>query len=206
MDWETVKDLIATYGYYAVAVGTLWDQSGLQGFVIAGGVLASVTGHLNPWLVALCGAAGSFGSDALMFSVGRWRASWLERFAKSPKNSMRLALLHDGMKRWGFVLLVLGRFMPWMGRFVPAAAGLRRYPMAPALVYAALGSVASGFLYAALGFYAAESMKWLDQYMLYIGLGALAVSVPVALWMLKRFDRLVEQRMTKPQAEQAAGK
>lgn len=198
MDWESIKDLIANYGYYAVAVGTMWDQSGLQGFVIAGGVLASVTGHLNPWLVALCGAAGSFASDLLLFSIGRWRARWLERFARSPKGAMRLTMLQEGMKRWGWALLTLGRFMPWMGRFVPAAAGLRHYPVVPALLFTVLGSLVSGLMFAALGFYAAESMKWLDQYMLYIGLGALVISVPVAVWMLKRFDRMVEKRMTMP--------
>lgn len=202
MDLEPVKQYIHDYGYWAIAVGTLWDQSGLQAFVVAGGIVASVTKSLTLWGVALAGAAGSFISDALLFSVGRWRARWLERVMKSEKNRMRLVVLQQGMRRWGFWLLTLGRFLPWMGRFVPAAAGLRRYPIGAAMAYAALGSVASGFGYAALGYYATESLHAFEDYAIYVGIGALVISIPVAGWLLKRFDRLVESRL---QSEKAVG-
>lgn len=205
MDLEPVKEYIATYGYLAVLVGTLWDQSGLQAFVITGGIMASVTGggsgpHLSLWGVAGAGAAGSFISDALLFAIGRWRAPWLERRMKSEKNRMRMVVLQDGVRKWGFWLLAFGRFLPWMGRFVPAAAGLRRYPAGKAMLFAALGSAASSFAFAALGYWATESLQWFEEYAIYVGLGALLVSIPVAGWLLKRFDALVEKRMTAEQA------
>ncbi|MBE7491265.1 MAG: VTT domain-containing protein [Planctomycetes bacterium] len=200
MDWETVKDYVATYGYWAVALGTLWDQSGLQAFVVAGGVLASMTGRLSLTLVALSGAAGGLTSDLALFAVGRWRAAWLERVMRSDKNRMRLVVLQQGVRRWGWLLLTLGRFLPWLGRFVPAAAGLRRYGTFKAVFFSALGSLVSASLYASLGYWAAESLGWFDDYALWIGLGALAVSFPVAAWLLKRFDKLVEARLAADSA------
>lgn len=201
MDWEWVKDQVATYGYLAVALGTLWDQSGMQAFVVAGGIVASVTERITLPGVALAGAAGSFLSDITLFAVGRWRARWLERILKSDKNRMRLVLLQEGLSRWGFVLLTLGRFLPWLGRFVPAAAGLRRFSKRKAALYCALGSLISGALFASLGYYAAESISWFDQYAIYIGIGALVLSFPIAGLLLKRIDREVARRL---EAEHAA--
>lgn len=205
MDLEPVKEYIATYGYLAVLLGTLWDQSGLQAFVVAGGIMASVTSggtgtHLSLWGVAGAGAAGSFISDAVLFGIGRWRAAWLERVMKSEKNRMRMVVLQEGVRKWGFWLLAFGRFLPWMGRFVPAAAGLRRYPPGKAMLFAASGSATSSFAFAALGFYAAESLQWFEEYALYVGLGALIISIPAAWLLLKRFDAMVERRMTAEQA------
>jgi len=195
MDWEAIKEYVAVYGYWAIALGTMWDQSGLQAFVVAGGILASVTGKLSLPFVALAGAAGSLGSDVVLFAVGRWRANWLERVMRSEKNRMRLVVLQQGVQRWGWLLLTFGRFLPWLGRFVPAAAGLRRYSATRALVFSLLGSLFAGALYGSLGYYAAESLSWFDEYAIWIGVGALVVSVPIAGWLLKRFDRLVEKRL-----------
>lgn len=205
MDLEPIKEYIATYGYLAVLVGTLWDQSGLQAFVIAGGIMASVTAngsgtHLSLWGVAGAGAVGSFLSDAVLFAVGRWRAAWLERVMKSEKNRMRMVVLQEGVRKWGFWLLAFGRFLPWMGRFVPAAAGLRRYPPGKAMLFAALGSAASSFAFASLGFYAAESLHRFEEYALYIGIGALVISLPAAWLLLRHFDAIVQRRLTAEQA------
>lgn len=200
MDWETVLNYVEQYGYLAVAVGTLADQSGLQSFVVAGGVLAGVRETFSLPGVALAGAAGSFVSDSVLFGIGRWRANWLERIVKSEKGRMRLELLRDGMKRRALPLLVLGRFLPWIGRFVPAAAGLRKVPTLRVLLYSLLGSLFSAVLYALLGYYAAESVKWLEAYAVFIWVGALVLSFPAAGLLLKRFDKRVEMRLAVKRA------
>lgn len=201
MDWETVLQYVEQYGYIAVGVGTLADQSGLQAFVVAGGVLAGVRENVALWGVVLAGAAGSFTSDALLLGIGRWRANWLERIVRSDKGRMRLNVLRDGMRRYAFWLLAFGRFLPWIGRFVPAAAGLRKVPAAVVLASSLVGSLISASFYAMLGYYAAESINWLEEYSLFIWLGALIASFPVASWLLKRFDRVVMLRL---QVEAAA--
>jgi membrane protein DedA with SNARE-associated domain len=197
MDWETVMQYVEQYGYLAVALGTVVDQSGLQSFVVAGGVLAGIREHFTLWGVILAGAAGSLLSDAIMFGIGRWRAGWLERIVRTDKGRARMAVLGDGMRNRALPLITLGRFLPWIGRFVPAAAGLRRVPALTVLGYSLIGSLLSAALYALIGYFAAETVKWLEAYALFIWLGALILSFPVAAWLLRRFDRLVKLRVAE---------
>jgi membrane protein DedA with SNARE-associated domain len=195
MNWQDVQGWVEQYGYIAVAVGALVDQSGLQSFVVAGGVVAGVSDRFSLPGVVLAGMAGNFFSDALMFGIGRWRADWLERIIKSDKGRMRLRVLRDEMHRRALILIVFGRFLPWVGRFVPAAAGLRKLGTIRVLIYSVLGSAVASLLYALIGYYAAESVKWLEEYALFLWIGALVVSFPVARWLLRRFDRIVKMRL-----------
>lgn len=188
-----IEQYIAQYGYFAVAVGTFIDQSGLQSFVIAGGVISQVAEGISIYGVILAGALGSFVSDMLFYGIGRWRANWLDRIVRSQKGRARLKVLENGMRRYAFPLITLGRILPWIGRFVPAAAGLRKVNFARVAAFAAIGSLAIGAAYGMLGYFAAESVKSMGQYSVWIWLGALLVSFPVAGWLLKRFDRAVQR-------------
>lgn len=197
MDWETVKQYVIDYGYLGVAVGTLIDQSGLQSFVVAGAVLSQLEEGFSLYGVILAGACGSLASDLLLWGIGRWRASWLDRIVRKDKGRMRLKVLEDGMHRLAFPLLVFGRLMPWIGRFVPAAAGLRRVPFPKVLLFASIGALASSAGYATLGYYAAESVRVMENHAVWIWVGALVISIPVAAWLLKRFDRIVTRRLER---------
>jgi membrane protein DedA with SNARE-associated domain len=204
MDWETVKQYVIEYGYVAVAIGTLIDQSGLQSFVVAGGVVALLAPGFHLWGVIIAGAIGSLASDLVLWGLGRWRADWLERIVRTEKGKARLKVLQDGMNRYAFPLIAMGRLMPWIGRFVPAAAGLRRVPFWKIAAYATVGALATSAGYALIGYYAAESISWLDNYAIWIWLGALALSIPIATLLLKRFDHIVMKRLETEQAEQTS--
>ncbi|MBZ0136091.1 MAG: VTT domain-containing protein [Planctomycetes bacterium] len=195
MDWETVKQYVVEYGYLAVGVGTFVDQSGLQAFVVAGAVLSQLEPDFSIYGVILAGAGGSLASDLLLWGIGRWRAGWLERIVRSDKGRMRLKVLEDGMHRFAFPLLAFGRLLPWIGRFVPAAAGLRRVPFLRVLLFSALGALVSSAGYAMLGYFAAESVRILEEYAGFIWVGALLVSVPITSLLLRRFDRIVKRRL-----------
>jgi membrane protein DedA with SNARE-associated domain len=195
MDWETVLGWVQQYGYLAVMLGTMADQSGLQAFVVAGGVMSGIDSRFSLLGVILAGATGSLASDVLLYSIGRWRAGWLERIVKSEKGRMRLEVMQDGMNRWAVPLIAFGRFFPWIGRFVPAAAGLRRVSTARALTGAVLGALVSALGFAALGYFAAATVQWLEEYAVIIWVAALLISFPVAGYLLRRFDRKVKHRL-----------
>jgi membrane protein DedA with SNARE-associated domain len=195
MDWETVKQYVVEYGYIGVGVGTLIDQSGLQSFVVAGGVIAQLADDFHLLGVVIAGTLGSLVSDLTLWAIGRWRADWLDRIVRSEKGRARLKVLELGIKRRAFLLLAAGRLMPWIGRFVPAAAGLRRVPFVKVLLFAGIGALASAAGYACIGYFAAGSVTWLDEYAIFIWLGALAVSIPIAALLLKRFDKVVMREL-----------
>lgn len=207
MDWETVQEYVRQYGYFAVGVGTFADQSGMQAFVVAGGVISQVATGVSIYGVILAGALGSFVSDVLFYGIGRWRADWLDRIVRSEKGRARLKVLEDGMHKWAFPLISMGRFLPWIGRFVPAAAGLRKVEFRRVVLFAGLGALASAALFGMIGYLAAETVHRMGQYSAWIWIGALLISFPVAGWVMKRFDAAVQRRLKldKKAEEEATG-
>lgn len=197
MDWQTIQEFIVQYGYGAVLVGTLFDHSGLTMFVVVGAAYARVNPQFHLAGVMVFGALGSFLSDVTLFAVGRWRAEWLDRLVKSERNKARLQLLGEGMNRYALPMLVFGRWVPWFGRFVPAAAGLRRVPFTKAVVCAALGAAVNGVIQSMIGYYAAASVEGFAEYSIWIVLGALALSFPISWVFAKRFDAAVEARLAR---------
>jgi membrane protein DedA with SNARE-associated domain len=197
MDWQTIQAYIVQYGYIAVTVGTLFDHSGLTMFVVVGAAYSRVNPQFLLWGVMVAGMLGSFISDIALFAIGRWRADWLDRLIKSEKNKARLQLLGEGMARYAFPLLVFGRWVPWFGRFVPAAAGLRRVSARRAALFTFLGATINSAVQSMIGYYAAASVESFQEYSLWIVGIALAISFPVSWLFAKRFDAAVEARLRR---------
>lgn len=203
MDWQTIQAYIVQYGYIAVTVGTLFDHSGLTMFVVVGAAYAKVNPEFMLWGVMVAGMLGSFISDVALFAIGRWRADWLDRLIKSKKNKARLQLLGEGMARYAFPLLVFGRWVPWFGRFVPAAAGLRRVSAKRAALFTFLGASINSAVQSMFGYYAAASVEGFQEYSIWIVIGALVISFPISWVFAKRFDAAVEARLKKALTAQA---
>jgi membrane protein DedA with SNARE-associated domain len=197
VDWQTVQAYIVQYGYIAVTVGTLFDHSGLTMFVVVGAAYSRVNPEFMLWGVMVAGLLGSFISDIALFAIGRWRADWLDRLIKSERNKARLQLLGEGMARYAFPLLVFGRWVPWFGRFVPAAAGLRRVSTRRAFLFTLLGATINSAVQSMIGYYAAASVESFQEYSLWIVGVALVISFPVSWLFAKRFDAAVEARLKK---------
>lgn len=204
LDWAAVEDLIERYGYLAVALGTVFDHSGLTLFVVAGGAAASATDKFHLLGVILAGACGSVVSDMLWFGIGRWRAGWLERIVRSERGRARLEVMGQGMRRYALPVLMFGRFLPWLGRFVPAAAGLRRVSSGRAFIYCALGGLFGGALYGCIGYFAAEWVKGIEGWGIWVAAGALVLSIPVAGYALKYFDRKVNAYLAQSHVNEQA--
>ena len=203
MDWQTIQAYIVQYGYIAVTVGTLFDHSGLTMFVVVGAAYAKMNPEFMLWGVMIAGMLGSFISDVALFAIGRWRADWLDRLIKSKKNKARLQLLGEGMAQYAFPLLVFGRGVPWFGRFVPAAAGLRRVSAKRAALFTFLGASINSAIQSMFGYYAAASVEGFQENSIWIVIGALVISFPVSWVFAKRFDAAVEARLKKALTAQA---
>jgi|GEM_PF-1263487 len=203
MDLETILDWIEAYGVLAVFLGTLADSSGLQMFTVAGGIAAELRDGFSIWWVMLAGLAANVTSDMLLYAIGRWRARWLDRVVKSDKGKARLELISKAMQRWAIPILIFGRFLPWFGRFVPAAAGLRYVNRWRALIAVSIGGALCSALYASMGYFLGRSVREFEGLTLWIWGGALVVSIPLASFLLKRFDRRVE-RLLKENADSQA--
>ena len=85
MDLESARLLLEQWGYLIIIGWTFLEG---ETIVIVAGFLASQDYlTLNPWLIALCAFCGSFFSDQLMFSLGKYKGeAVLKRFPRLAKN------------------------------------------------------------------------------------------------------------------------
>jgi membrane protein DedA with SNARE-associated domain len=195
MDWETIRGFLEQYGYPAIVVGTALDQSGMQMFIVGGGALSRNSDRLLIWAVMLAGAGGNLLADSIFYGLGRWRADWLKRFVRKPKAKKRLKLLRRWMKKHGLLLITFGRFFPWVGRFVPAVAGLQKAPVWKAGVFSLIGSAIAGAVFGAVGYAAGSSVEAVGTWAGWVSLVIILASIPASWYLLKRFDRRVEREL-----------
>jgi membrane protein DedA with SNARE-associated domain len=203
MDWETVREFLERYGYFAIALGTALDQSGMQMFIVGGGALSRNSDRLMILGVMAAGAAGNFLADSIFYGLGRWRADWLKRFVRKPKARKRLKLLRRWMKKHAPPLITFGRFFPWVGRFVPASAGLQKVPVWKEALFSLLGSAIAGVAFGAIGYAAGSSVEAVGKWAGWVSLALIIASIPAGWYLLRRFDQRVERELAQDGDEDA---
>jgi membrane protein DedA with SNARE-associated domain len=112
-----LMDLLATYGYLAVLVGSLLEGESM--LVLAG--FAAHQGHLSfPAVLLIAFVAGTLG-DQLFFWIGRaWGAALLRRFPAIERRALQVWKL---LQRYDALLIVGIRFMYGLRVVGPIAMG-----------------------------------------------------------------------------------
>ena len=197
MDWDTISGYIHSYGYLAVAIGAVLDHSGLSNISAIGAAVAKYTGELSFWGVIIAATAGMFASDLIFYAIGRWRAGWIERIVRSEKGRLRLHVLRQHMKKYAWPLLIFGRFLPFLGRFVPAVAGIGGIGPARLCAACLAGSGLSALGFAAIGYFAGEWIKQFDEYALWAGIGAFIVGLFIVGYIFKHINAIVERELDR---------
>jgi membrane protein DedA with SNARE-associated domain len=146
-DWIT--GVISRLGYLGVAILTFLENVfppipsevviPLAGFVAA-------QGDLRISLVIVTGVLGSLAGATVWYAVGRWIGeegvrAWVDRHGRwltlSATDVDRAQLW---FRRHGNAAVLLGRLMPGVRTFVSLPAGFSAMPIAPFLLYSALGT------------------------------------------------------------------
>ncbi len=175
-------ELIATYGYAAVLLGTLLE--GETVVLLAG--FAAQRGHLDFWLAAACAFTGSLLGDQIYFYIGRRHGTaWL---ARRPKWEKRLARVRSVADTHQVKLALAFRFIYGVRTITPFALGLGTMP-APR--FAALNLVSAAvwaLCFTGLGFTLGQAIEPLiadiERYegVLFIGLAVAGLLV----WLVRR--------------------
>lgn len=110
--------LLKDYGYAIIFVWTFLEGETIV--IIAGWLSASV--GLKPHFIALCAFCGSFASDQVMFSLGKYKGkASLERFPRIAKNMDKAAAL---FKKYDTVLILGFRFVYGVRNITPIMLGI----------------------------------------------------------------------------------
>ncbi|GGK93766.1 membrane protein [Deinococcus radiotolerans] len=148
-----------------LAAGGALSLGGIMAAVVAGAVLGCVAGYF---------IGGRFGP--------RIFANQDARYFK-PEYVTRAELFFT---RYGWLAVVLARFVPVVRTLVPTMAGVSRMPLAPFTLYNILGAILWGVSVPALGYFLGDRIPHLDRYILLIVGGVVVISiVPVLLKVMQ---------------------
>lgn len=114
---ESIKE----YGYIILFFWSILE--GESGLVIAG--LLSHTGDMNLFLAIFIAGLGGFAGDQLYFYIGRFNKSYVHRKLKQQKR--KLALAHLLLKKHGWPIIFLQRYLYGLRTIIPIAIGLTGY-------------------------------------------------------------------------------
>lgn len=113
--------LLKTYGYVILFVWSILE--GEAGLIMAG--LMSHTGDMNLFLAIFIAGLGGFVGDQIYFYIGRFNKPYVHKKFKSQRR--KIALAHLLLKKYGWRIVFVQRYMYGMRTIIPVSIGLTRY-------------------------------------------------------------------------------
>jgi membrane protein DedA with SNARE-associated domain len=151
-------NLVDKFGYPGLFVvmllGNLGFPVGTEIVMPVAGALAA-TGHLSSWwLAATVATAGELAGGTILYAVGYYGGRpFVARWGKYLKlNERKLDRFHAFYERYGNVVVLVCRFVPFVRGIAALPAGVSRMKKRYFLLYTAIGS--AGFCY---------GLAWLGQ-------------------------------------------
>ncbi|MBY8036489.1 DedA family protein [Vibrio fluvialis] len=142
----SLEQLIADYGYLAIAVGTFFEG---ETILVLGGFAAHRSYLELPWVIA-CAFAGTLFGDQLYYYIGRIKGK--QALAKRPhweEKSRRVFELLDKHQ----ILLILGfRFLYGLRTVTPFLIGASKVPPLSFLIFNVIGAAFWAITVGVLGY------------------------------------------------------
>ena len=178
---DALKLIVRDYGYYGILFLTFLEGETIV--IIAGFMSASI--GLDPKLIALCAFCGSFTSDQIMFSLGKYRGeSVLRYFPRIARNIGRATTL---FKKYDTALILGFRFVYGVRNVTPIMLGMSGVSHLKFLVLNFIGALVWALCFTYGGVYIGDIFS---EYMhnmghgIFYGLAALAV-IGGSVWYLR---------------------
>lgn len=110
-----------TWGYLILFCWSILE--GELGLIFAG--LATHDGHMNLFLAIFVAGLGGFVGDQIYFYIGRLNKKNLKKMLSSQRR--KFALAHILLKKYGWPIIFIQRYMYGMRTIIPISIGLTRY-------------------------------------------------------------------------------
>ena len=118
---ELFLELLKEYGYVILYLwGILEGEMGL----IMGGIL-SHTGDLQYLMTIFVAGLGGFTGDQIYFYVGRFNKGYIQR--KLQKQRLKFAIAHLLLKKYGWPIIFVQRYMYGLRTVSPMSIGITKY-------------------------------------------------------------------------------
>ena len=109
------------YGYIVLFGWSILE--GEMGLVMAG--IMAHTGDMNIVIAIIVGALGGFVGDQIYFYIGRYNKKYIHDKLRSQRR--KFAIAHLLLKKYGWPLIFVQRYMYGMRTVIPLAIGITKY-------------------------------------------------------------------------------
>ena len=113
--------LLKTYGYVILFAWSILE--GEAGLIMAG--LLSHTGDMNVYMAVFIAGLGGFAGDQIYFYIGRFNKAYVHKKFRGQRR--KFALSHLLLKKYGWPINFMQRYMYGMRTIIPISIGLTRY-------------------------------------------------------------------------------
>ena len=199
----SMEQLLRKYGYYVILGWTFLEG---ETIVILAGMTSRKTG-LEPALIALCAFIGSFCSDQLMFSLGKYKGrSVLHYFPRIERNMDKAAGL---FKKYDIALILGFRFVYGVRNVTPIMLGISGVSHKKFFALNFIGAAVWALAFSFGGLYVGEAfMKAMDimgHGILYVILVALVLAGLIWYIRARRSVKNVQQIVAQHEEDKSDG-
>ena len=190
MQLEPVREWVANWGPLAVGVGSTFDNTGVPIFFVVGMAVAHEVG-VPPETMLVAAFVGSVVGDLVVYTIGRYFLT-KDRIAAGRIGQRFKPILDAGQRtvhRWGFLSVLLGRFIPYVGKVTPFLAGSYNMSWPGAVISVGVGSAMLMGLYYYYANTAFNILEGEGNLLKFISIGALTVLVVLLWWANRRLEK-----------------
>lgn len=160
------------YGYALVLVAAALENTFLVTFFFPGGTMVLLggiyarQGLLELPYVVLVGWIGTFCGASFDYAVGRWgERTFLRRLLRHRHAEAPLERAAGLLRRYGFLALMVGHFIPQVRSLVAVAAGAAQLSYRRFVLYEAPAALAWASVYGVGGYLLAEQIPLFEEMM-----------------------------------------
>ena len=118
---ETLIRLITEYGYIILFIWCIMEG---EMALIMGGILSHTGDMFLPLAIFIAGLGG-FAGDQIYFYIGRYNKNYIH--TKLRKQRRKFAIAHVLLKKHGWPIIFMQRYMYGLRTVIPMSIGLTRY-------------------------------------------------------------------------------
>ena len=188
------------WGGYTLLAGIVFAETGLlAGFFLPGdsllvtaGLIASVDGTLNPWVLILLLSLAAILGDSTGYTIGYQLGPRIFRREDSRFfHKDHLLRTQRFFEKHGAKTIVLARFIPFIRTFAPTVAGVAKMRYRTFLMFNVLGGIGWVCSMTLTGYLLAESMPNIQSHLHWV------VGIIILLSLIPVFKELASSRRAK---------
>lgn len=195
------RTMLSRYGYKVVLIWTFLEG---ETIVILAGMFAEKL-HLDPWLIAFYAFCGSFLSDQVMFSLGKYKGeSVLRYFPRVARNVDKAGRL---FKKYDTILILGFRFVYGVRNVTPILLGISGVSHLKFFILNFIGATVWALSFSFGGFYAGKAfmtvMDHVGHGIFYVLLAALVAGGLIWFIRARRSVKTVQEIAARSEEDKA---